>query len=87
MYCRYLCFKTAAAFHESLVERVPFKIDLGAVFNYPPDQHLVAEKTAFFPVEKEMVFDIDMTDYDDVRTCCEGAKVCQKCWKFMGVAT
>jgi DNA primase small subunit len=87
VYCRYLCFKTAEEFKETLVSRCPHKIDIGAVFNIPPKNHLSTDKKVFIPVEKEMVFDIDMTDYDNVRTCCEGAKVCVKCWSYMACAT
>jgi len=81
-----LCFKTAENFKETLVDRCPFKIDIGAVFNIPPDRHNAADKRAFTPVSKELVFDIDMNDYDEVRTCCTGAKVCEKCWEYLKLA-
>jgi DNA primase small subunit len=50
-----------------LVSRVPHKIDIGAVFNMTPSRHLQADKKSFVPMEKEMVFDIDMDSYDDIR--------------------
>ena len=58
------------------IKKQPHKIDIGAVFNMPPKDHLGVSAASFKTVERELVFDIDLTDYDDVRNCCTGAKIC-----------
>lgn len=53
----------------------------------PPPCHAFTLRTAgFFPVERELVFDIDLTDYDNVRTCGKEGHICNKCWPLMAVA-
>ena len=51
-----------------------------------PKDRKTVQKTSFKPVSRELVFDIDMTDYDEIRTCCSGKGICKRCWAFIAVA-
>ena len=42
--------------------------------------------SALQPLRRELVFDIDMTDYDAIRTCCTGGAICSRCWAFISAA-
>jgi len=84
IYIRYQSFSNQEELEAEMIKRCPHKIDIGAVYNARPTEH--KKLSNFAPQERELVFDIDLTDYDDVRTCCEGAKICEKCWRYMTIA-
>ncbi|KAI5655344.1 hypothetical protein M9H77_32531 [Catharanthus roseus] len=89
IYLRFQSFKTAAELESSIREKVPFKIDIGPVYSVDPSKrHAYAQSgdNVFTPVERELIFDIDISDYDDVRFCCSGADVCLDCWPLMTIA-
>eukprot|EP00762_Andalucia_godoyi_P001605 ANDGO_00280.mRNA.1 DNA primase small subunit len=86
IYVRYQSFQNCEDWAAAVRDRCPSKIDIGAEFSFAPKDHNSVGRGEFVPREKELVFDIDMTDYDDVRTCCKEAQVCSKCWGFMVVA-
>mmetsp|Transcript_13657 Transcript_13657/g.29720 ORF Transcript_13657/g.29720 Transcript_13657/m.29720 type:complete len:500 (+) Transcript_13657:130-1629(+) len=87
VYIRYQSFLSQEELTSAIIKRRPTKIDIGAVFNYPPKDNKSLPAGKLQTVERELVFDIDLTDYDGVRNCgCSGAKICPKCWTFMGMA-
>lgn len=84
IYQRFLAFESAWALRQALLAKNPIKIDVGAVYNISPRQGR-AFPLDFKPLEHELVFDIDISDYDDVRNCCEGSAICMNCWPFMKI--
>lgn len=88
-YLRYQSFNTASELENSIKEKSPSKIDIGPVYSVDPAKRQAYAKSGdnvFIPVERELIFDIDITDYDDVRYCCSGADICLDCWPLMTVA-
>jgi len=66
---------------------MPSRFEIGPVYtSNPRDKKTLRNTSAFKPLSKELCFDIDLTDYDDIRTCCDKANICNKCWQFITMA-
>ncbi|KAG4304865.1 hypothetical protein PORY_001540 [Pneumocystis oryctolagi] len=85
-YLRYNSFSTYEAFRKEVLKLNPSRFEIGPVYNANPRDRKTLRKAMFKPLEKELVFDIDLTDYDDVRTCCFKTDICLKCWCFITAA-
>ncbi|KAL2194826.1 hypothetical protein P885DRAFT_70856 [Corynascus similis CBS 632.67] len=84
---RYQSYTTSDLFRKDVLRLMPRRIEIGPVYTADPrDRKTFRTASAFQPMAKELCFDIDLTDYDDIRTCCDKANICHKCWKFTTMA-
>lgn len=82
-YLRYQSFPNHEALKKEILRLNPSRFEIGPEYSTNPrDRKTLRKASTFRPLTKEMVFDIDLTDYDDIRTCCVKANICEKCWKF-----
>jgi DNA primase small subunit len=86
IYVRYKSYDDYESFRRAINDMQPEKIDIGAVFSFPPKMHKMSLGREFVPTERELVFDIDMDDYDDIRTSGSGKMMSKGCWTFMAAA-
>ncbi|KAL8669239.1 MAG: hypothetical protein Q9168_006166 [Polycauliona sp. 1 TL-2023] len=86
-YLRYQSFPTADLLRKDIIKQNPSRFEIGPVYTTNPrDRKSLRKSSAFRPLAKELVFDIDLTDYDEIRTCCDKANICHKCWSFITMA-
>ncbi|PWN23405.1 prim-pol domain-containing protein [Microstroma glucosiphilum] len=86
VYIRYNSFADWEEFKREVVRLNPARFEIGPVYTAKPKDRKTVQKSVFRPVSRELVFDIDMTDYDSIRTCCSGKGICKRCWSFIAVA-
>lgn len=86
-YLRYQAFPTSDLLRKDVLRLMPSRFEIGPVYTTNPrDRKTLRNTSAFKPLAKELCFDIDLTDYDDIRTCCDKANICNKCWQFITMA-
>lgn len=88
IYVRWRSFASGELLHEALKQSAPVKMDIGAMYNFSPaDKNTISGTLT--PMSKELVFDIDMTDYGDVLGEMGGGNAvdeCDRCWAVMATA-
>ncbi|KAJ7287392.1 hypothetical protein C8J57DRAFT_1283783 [Mycena rebaudengoi] len=83
---RYNSFSDHEEFKKQVCKLNPTRFEIGPVYSTRPKDKKTARPGSFNPTKRELVFDIDMTDYDPVRTCCSDADICKRCWPFISAA-
>ncbi|EJU02110.1 prim-pol domain-containing protein [Dacryopinax primogenitus] len=86
VYLRYNSFANIEDFARELRRLNPSRFEVGAIYNARPRDKRTLRAGALQPQMRELVFDIDMTDYDAIRTCCSGKGICKRCWAFIAAA-
>ncbi|KAI1319956.1 DNA primase small subunit [Xylariaceae sp. FL0255] len=87
IYLRYQSYPTADLIRKDIINKLPLRFEIGPIYSTNPrDRKTLRVANSFRPLQKELCFDIDLTDYDSIRTCCSKAQICIKCWQFMTMA-
>ncbi|PSR80618.1 hypothetical protein PHLCEN_2v6687 [Hermanssonia centrifuga] len=86
VYLRYQSFLSVEELKKQVCTMNPTRFEIGPMYSARPRDRKTVRPGSFTPLLRELVFDIDMTDYDSIRTCCSDAAICNRCWAFISIA-
>jgi DNA primase small subunit len=78
---RSLSFHNRSELRQKLLGAVPSRFEIGAAYKAGPSKLIENPWDS-----KELVFDIDASDYNDVRKCCKDKQLCRNCWNILHCA-
>ncbi len=85
-FVRNISFQNTEKMLEFMVKNSVKDAYVGAVFDTPPSKEHPIQKIKWN--YREFIYDIDIDEYDLVRTCgCQGAQYCKECWSLVQDAT
>ena len=85
---RYQSYKGMDEMRSGIIKNCPHKIDIGPMYSVDPQKRAAYANSVFYPVERELIFDIDMTDYGDIIPDLKeySEKAIARYWPLMTVA-
>lgn len=88
---RFNSYANSGKMKADISRRLPIGIYIGPAYNFDPTLRFVFGLQRLRSVEHKIIFDIDLTDYDDVRSCpcvtkTSGLRCCSTCWPLAACA-
>ena len=87
-FIRNISFKSPELFKTYILENIPLAIYVGAIYSEGPNYFEQKSIQNLDWIRRELIFDIDLTEYDTVRPCsCVGKNMnCEYCWELINVS-
>ena len=87
-FIRNISFQTPEKLKNYILHTIPLAIYVGAIYNEGPNYFEQKSIQNLDWIRRELIFDIDLTEYDTVRPCsCKGKNQnCEYCWELINVS-
>ena len=87
-FIRNISFATPEIFMDYIQQKIPLAMYVGAIYSEGPNYRQQKSIQRLKWIKRELIFDLDLTDYDSIRPCdCKGKNMmCNRCWPLINTS-